>query len=96
MKDFPGAGKKFQKFKEKDCYVVWNLDDTVIRKILAHYNRINHFQNYVWTWATNIISAKNVWISMYKLPTLKELNELGKVVTKKKGPRDAILKKSGR
>ena len=47
MKDFPGAGKKFQKFKEKDYYVVWNLDDAVIRKILAHYNRINHFQNYV-------------------------------------------------
>jgi len=44
------------------------------------YNRVNHFQNYMLTWTTNILSARNVWISLDRPPPPKEPMELGKAV----------------
>jgi len=92
MKDILKAEKKFQKFKEWDCFIVWNKDDSVIRKISAYYNRVNHFQNYMPTWATNILSARNVWISLDRPPPSKELTELGKAVSiRSRIPRDMVM-----
>lgn len=46
MKTFLGAEEKAKKFQIWDCYVVWNVNQRIIRKILAFYNQVNHFQNY--------------------------------------------------
>ena len=50
-------------FDEWECFIVWNEDKALIRKISAYYNRVNHFMNHNPTWATNIIGARSVWTS---------------------------------
>jgi hypothetical protein len=91
MQKLPGTEKRAAKFKEWDCYIVWNLDAKIIRKISAYYNRVNHLSNYMPTWATNIISARSVWINCNRPPPPKEPTELGKIVTtKSKSARDLI------
>ena len=62
--------------------MVWNEDDAIIRKISAYYNRVNHFQNFMPTWSTNIISTRHVWEQMGCPPPPKEPTELGRVVEK--------------
>ena len=57
--------KKISKELETwECFIVWNEDKSILRKISAYYNRVNHFQNYKPTWATNIIGARAVWKSL--------------------------------
>jgi hypothetical protein len=91
MQKMPGSERRAAKFKEWDCYVVWNLDDKIIRQISAYYNRVNHLSNYMPTWATNIISARSVWISCHRPPPPKEPTELGKTVSSKsKTTRDVV------
>jgi len=94
MRTVEGAEEKAKKFETWDCYVVWNANSRIIRKISAFYNRMNHFQNYSPTWATNIISARSVWIQYGRPPPPKEPMELGKTITPKPKPAsDAIASK---
>jgi hypothetical protein len=94
MKNILGAEKKYEKFQEWECFIVWNKDDRVIRKISAYYNRVNHFQNYMPTWATNIISAQKVWVKLKRPPSPKEPTELGRAVSSRnRPPRDPIVQK---
>ena len=84
MKNLFIAEKKFENFKEWECFIVWNKNGKVIRKISAYYNRVNHFQSYLLTWLTNILSARNVWISLGRPAPPKEPTDLGKTVTVRK------------
>ena len=51
-------------FRTWKCYVVWSLDKEMLRTISAYYNRTNHFQPATPSWATNILGARTVWVSM--------------------------------
>jgi hypothetical protein len=51
-------------FRVWSCFVVWSTDEEILRAISAYYNRINHFQLIQPSWATNILGARNVWVSM--------------------------------
>ena len=46
------------------CFIVWSSDAEILRSISAYYNRINHFQMIQPSWATNILEARTVWVSM--------------------------------
>ena len=46
------------------CFIVWSSDAEILRSISAYYNRINHFQMIHPSWATNILGARTVWVSM--------------------------------
>ena len=46
------------------CFIVWSNDLEILRSISAYYNRINHFQMIQPSWATNILGARTVWLSM--------------------------------
>ena len=46
------------------CFIVWSSDAEILRFISAYYNRINHFQMIQPSWATNILGARTVWVSM--------------------------------
>ena len=83
MKTVLEAEEKAKKFQTGDCYVVWNVNQRIICKILAFYIQVNHFQNYSPTWVTNIISARSVWIKYDRPPPSKEPMELGKALTSK-------------
>ena len=89
MKDLPGMEAKYDKFKTWNCFVVWNKDPRIIRKISAWYNRVNHFQNFMPTWASNILSARNVWISLGRPTPPKEPTELDAIVKEK--PKTTML-----
>ena len=84
METIPEAEEKTKKFQTWDCYIV---NQRIVRKISAFYNRVNHFQNYSPTWATNIISARSMWIKHDRPPPPKEPMELGKALIPK--PRTA-------
>jgi len=56
VKNILRVEKKYEKLKERECFVVWNFDHSIIKQILEYYNKVNHFQNYTPTWLTNIIS----------------------------------------
>jgi len=75
---------KREKFKKWECFVVWNKDDGIIRKISAYYNRVNHFENFMPNWATNIMAARFVYTNMGSPKPPKEPRELGKVVATRK------------
>lgn len=81
MQLLPKIQSKAEHFKSWECFVVWNKDAQIIRKILAFYNRVNHFQNFNPTWAKNIIGARFMWEKMGCPPLDKEPPELGKVIT---------------
>ena len=46
------------------CFIVWSSDAEILRSISTYYNRINHFQMIQPSWATNILGARTVWVSM--------------------------------
>lgn len=71
-------------FKTWDCFVVWNEDKSIIRKISAYYNRVNHFMNTNPTWATNIIGARELWLSLGRPENPKEATEVGRAIANKK------------
>jgi hypothetical protein len=73
--------KVIKKFEKWECFIVWNDDKSIQRKMFAYYKRVNHFQNFKPTWATNIIDARAVWQSL-KCPTpLKEATEVGRALS---------------
>ena len=76
--------EKAKKFKEWDCFIVWNPDGRIIRKISSYYNRVNHFQNFMPSWATNIFGARFVWTSLDSPPPPKEPTELGRAMAPSK------------
>ena len=51
-------------FRVWSCFIVWSSDAEILRSISAYYNRINHFQMIQPSWATNILEARTVWVSM--------------------------------
>nr|PNR27966.1 hypothetical protein PHYPA_028558 [Physcomitrium patens] len=51
-------------FRVWSCFIVWSSDPEILRSISAYYNRINHFQMIQPSWATNILGARSVWVSM--------------------------------
>ena len=51
-------------FRVWSCFIVWSSDAEILRSISAYYNRINHFQMIQPSWATNILGARTVWVSM--------------------------------
>nr|PNR26859.1 hypothetical protein PHYPA_030340 [Physcomitrium patens] len=51
-------------FRVWSCFIVWSSDPEILRSISAYYNRINHFQMIQPSWATNILEARSVWMSM--------------------------------
>jgi hypothetical protein len=71
-------------FRSWECFVVWNEDKSIIRKISAYYNRVNHFMNTNPTWATNIIGARELWISLGRPMPPNEATEVGRALAKKK------------
>jgi hypothetical protein len=82
MRGRPGISTKvLKKFQTWDCFIVWNDDHSILRKISAFYNRVNHFQQFKPTWATNIIGAREVWKSLNSPKPLKEATEVGRSVT---------------
>ncbi len=80
MQTMPRIKSKMEKFSKWECFVVWNKDDHIICKIFAYYNQVNHFYNFMPTWATNIIGARFVWEKMGSPRLDKEATELGKTV----------------
>lgn len=71
-------------FKSWECFVVWNEDKSIIRKISVFYNRVNHFMNTNPTWATNIIGARELWLTLGRPEPPHEATEVGRAITKKK------------
>ena len=49
-------------FRTWNCFIVWTQDQEKLRRIFAFYNRCNHLTPFKPTWATNIISARAVWL----------------------------------
>jgi hypothetical protein len=81
MRTRPDISEKVvKKFEKWECFIVWNDDKSILRKISAYYNRVNHFQNFKPTWATNIIGARAVWKSLNCPTPLKEATEVGRAV----------------
>jgi len=76
--------EKKEKFKKWECFVVWNKEDGIIRKISAYYNRVNHFENFMPNWATNILAARFVYTNMGSPTPPKEPTELGKMINTSK------------
>ena len=81
MRGRPGITKGPKEVRNWDCFIVWNADHSIIRKISAFYNRVNHFQQFKPTWATNIIGAREVWKTLNSPKPLKEATEVGRSVT---------------
>ena len=51
-------------FRVWSCFIVWSSNAEILWSISASYNRINHFQMIHPSWATNILGARMVWVSM--------------------------------
>nr|PNR28878.1 hypothetical protein PHYPA_027570 [Physcomitrium patens] len=51
-------------FRVWSCFIVWSSVPEILRFISAYYNQINHFQMMQPSWATNILGARSVWVSM--------------------------------
>ena len=51
-------------FRVWSYFIVWSSDAEILRSISAYYNRINHFQMIQPSWATNILGARTVSVSM--------------------------------
>ena len=78
------SDKVVKAFEKWDCFIVWNEDKSILRKISAYYNRVNHFQNHKPTWATNIIGARAVWKSLGCPTPPKEATEVGRAMPLRK------------
>nr|PNR52876.1 hypothetical protein PHYPA_009251 [Physcomitrium patens] len=51
-------------FRVWSCFIVWSSDPEILRSISAYYNRINHFHMIQPSWATNMLGARSIWVSM--------------------------------
>ncbi|CAA9336781.1 hypothetical protein AVDCRST_MAG94-2149, partial [uncultured Leptolyngbya sp.] len=61
----PPIGEQTLKyFRTWNCYIVYTRDKEKLRKISAFYNRVNHFNNFLPSWATNIIGARPLWVNL--------------------------------
>jgi hypothetical protein len=64
-------------FRTWDCFVVWSLDKEKLRRISAFYNRVNHFSIFKPSWATNILSARTIWLNLDRPTPPKPQNTPG-------------------
>ncbi|KAG0581687.1 hypothetical protein KC19_3G000200 [Ceratodon purpureus] len=71
-------------YKTWECFVVWDVEKSIIQKISAYYNRVNHFNNMNPTWATNILGACELWKSLGRPVPPKEATEVGRSVASKR------------
>ena len=61
----PPIGEQTLKyFRTWNCYIVYTRDKEKLRKISTFYNRVNHFNNFLPSWATNIIGARPLWVNL--------------------------------
>ena len=65
------------------CFIVWSNDAEILRSISAYYNRINHFQMIQPSWATNILGARTVWVSMGCLENPSQIIAAGTTAAKR-------------
>ena len=64
-------------FRVWSCFIVWSSDAEILRSISAYYNRINHFQMIQPSWATNILGARMVWVSMKSSENPSQITSMG-------------------
>lgn len=70
-----GCGEKRKKELEYwDAYIVWSKEAMILVRISEFYNMCNHLNHAQPTWGTNILSARNVWISQDKPTNMKDNN----------------------
>jgi hypothetical protein len=66
-----GCGEERRKALEKwDAIIVWDLDPVRLTKISKFYNMTNHLNHAQPTWGNQIVSGRNIWISLGR-PTNK-------------------------
>ena len=64
-------------FRVWSCFIVWSSSPEILRSIPTYYNRINHFQMIQPSWATNILGARTVWVSMGSLENPSQITTAG-------------------
>ena len=64
-------------FRVWSCFIMWSSDVEILQSISAYYNRINHFQMIQPSWATNILGARMVWVSMECPENLSQITAAG-------------------
>jgi hypothetical protein len=63
-----GCGEERRRALEKwDVIIVWDLDPVRLTKILKFYNMTNHLNHAQPTWGNQIVSGRNIWISLGRL-----------------------------
>ena len=67
-------------FKDWKCFIVWTKDEETLRTISAYFNRVSHFNIFKPSWATNILGARQVWMTLGSPRPPKEATEIGKHV----------------
>ena len=61
----PPIGEQTLKFfRTWNCYIVFTRDKEKLRKISAFYNRVNHLNNFLPSWSTNILGARTLWVNL--------------------------------
>ncbi len=74
----PPIGEQTLKyFRTWNCYIVFTRDKEKLRKISAFYNRVNHFNNFLPSWSTNILGARPLWVNLGRPKVPKALNAPG-------------------
>ena len=74
----PPIGEQTLKyFRTWNCYIVYTWDKEKMWKISAFYNRVNHFNNFLPSWATNIIGARPLWVNLGRPKAPKGQNAPG-------------------
>ena len=64
-------------FRVWSCFIVWLSDPEILQSISVYYNQINHFQMIQPSWATNILGARTVWVSMGSLENPSQITAVG-------------------
>jgi hypothetical protein len=60
-----GCGEERRRALEKwDVINVWDLDPVCLTKISKFYNMMNHLNHAQPTWGNQIVSGRNIWISL--------------------------------
>ena len=70
-------------FRVWRCFIVWSNNAEILRSISAYYNCINHFQMIQPSWATDILGARTVWVSMGCLKNPSQITAAGTTVAKR-------------
>ena len=64
-------------FRVWSCFIVCSSDLEILRSISTYYNRINDFQMIEPSWATNILGARTVSMSMGSLENPSQITATG-------------------